>query len=144
MGKILALDYGTKRVGLAITDDLQMIASPLETIHSATLIDYLKKLTSTDKIDAVVLGMPKGLKGEETNATRAVENLQKELKRKFPQLEIHLYDERFTSAMASMTLIQGGMKKSKRQEKGALDKVSAAIILQSFLDHRSTTNQKSP
>lgn len=136
MGCFLALDYGTKRIGLAISDDLGIIASPLDTIHPNDLIEFIKNLKAKKTLEAVVIGMPKGLRGEDTNSTQQVRDLKINLERTFKDLEFILEDERFTSKMASQAMIQGNLKKSKRREKGMLDKVSASIILQSFLDQR--------
>ena len=136
MGKVIGIDYGTKRIGIAISDELKMIASPLEFIHAAELIDYLKKKVNENSIDAFVLGLPRDLSGRETNATHQVLDLEKHLKKTFPEQEIHLIDERFTSKMASQAMITGNVPKNKRREKGMIDKISAAIILQSFLDQR--------
>ena len=136
MPKFLALDYGTKRIGIAITDELAMIASPLETIHPDKLNEYLSSKIKNDKVTGIVLGLPKGLKGEDTNSTKQVLDLKKHLERTFPQVSIYLYDERFTSKMASRTMLEGNLPKAKRRDKAMVDKISAAIILQSFLESR--------
>ena len=134
MGKIIGLDYGSKRVGIAITDELCMIASPMETVHSKDLLTFLKEINAKDSIDAVVLGLPKGLRGEDTDSTQQVLELKIHLERQFPNWEIHLIDERFTSKMAVNAMVAGNLPKAKRREKGMVDKISAAIILQSFLE----------
>jgi putative Holliday junction resolvase len=134
MGKIIGLDFGTKRIGVAISDALHMIATPVETIPAKDLIEYLKMQDEEIEVDGLVLGLPKGLDGKPTNSTQQVLDLEKHLKRTFPDWFVQLEDERFTSKIARMALVQGNMPKAKRREKGAIDKVSAAIILQSFLD----------
>ena len=136
MGRILAIDYGTKRVGLAVTDPLQIISSPLDTIHSKDVIAFLKEYDQTEGIEAFVLGMPKKLDNTDTNATPLVRQFQKLLKKNFPEKAVYLHDERFTSKMALDAMIAGGSKKKDRKEKGNIDKVSAAIILQSYLESK--------
>lgn len=137
MPKFLALDYGTKRIGIAITDELAMIASPLETIHPTDLMEYLSKKIKNDKVTGIVMGLPKGLKGEDTDSTKQVQDLKKHLERTFPQVTIYLQDERYTSKMAMRTMVEGNLPKTKRKDKAMLDKISAAIILQSFLESRA-------
>lgn len=137
MPKFLALDYGTKRIGIAITDELAMIASPLETIHPDILTEYLSNKIKNEKVTGIVLGLPKGLKGEDTNSTKQVLDLKKHLERTFPLVTIHLQDERYTSKLASRTMVEGNLPKAKRRDKAMLDKISAAIILQAFLENRA-------
>lgn len=133
MGRIVAIDYGTKRVGLATTDPLQMIASPLGTVHSKDVINFLKEYDANEQIEALVVGMPKNLQNEDTNATIHVKQFVVLLKKTFPEKKIHLIDERFTSKMALQTMIAGGTKKKDRAKKENIDKISATIILQSYL-----------
>ncbi len=133
MPRILAIDYGAKRTGLAVSDPLKIIASALETVPSEALIAYLKKYTQSEEIEAFVVGMPKNLDGSDTHGTSYVNQLLEELKVHFPSIPIHLQDERFTSKIAVQTMITGGMKKKDRQVKGNIDKISAVIILQSFM-----------
>jgi putative holliday junction resolvase len=136
MPRIVAIDYGNKRVGLAVTDPLQMIASPLETVHSKDILEFLKNYVSVEEVEAFVLGMPVNLDGSETDATPHVRGFSRQLKKEFPEIPVHLHDERFTSKMAFQAMIAGGMSKKDRREKGNIDKVSAAIILQSFMDSK--------
>jgi len=136
LGKIIGIDFGTKRVGIALTDDLGMIASPIEAIHSSELTKYLKKQIEENNVTAIVLGLPKGLRGEDTDSTKQVLELQKHLQRTFKSTQLHMVNERFTSKIAKMAMVQGNVPKSKRSEKGMIDKISAALILQSFLDQR--------
>ncbi len=133
MPRILAIDYGAKRTGLAVTDPSKIIASALETVPTDKLLEYLKKYTQTEAVEAFVVGMPKNLDGTATDGTAYVERFVVELKNSFPETPIHLHDERFTSKMAMQTMIAGGMKKKDRQIKGNIDKISAVIILQSFM-----------
>lgn len=133
MPRILAIDYGAKRTGLAVSDPLKIIASALETVPSETLIEYLKKYTQSEEVEAFVVGMPKNLDGSDTHGTSYVNRLLEELKAHFPNIPVHLQDERFTSKIAVQTMIAGGMKKKDRQVKGNIDKISAVIILQGFM-----------
>jgi putative Holliday junction resolvase len=134
MPRILAIDYGAKRTGLAVTDPSKIIASALETVPTDKLLEYLKKYTQNEAVEAFVVGMPKNLDGTTTDGTAYVERFVIELKNIFPEIAIHLHDERFTSKMAMQTMIAGGMKKKNRQIKGNIDKISAVIILQSFME----------
>jgi len=136
MGRIVALDFGLKRTGIAMTDELQIIASPLTTVDSAELMVFLNDLLLKNKVDTIVLGEPKRLNNEDTHITQNVYLLKEALEKEFPLQKIELVDERFTSKMAMQSMIDGGLKKKQRQEKGALDSVSAAIILQSYMNQR--------
>jgi len=137
MGRLLGLDYGTKRVGVAETDDLQIIASPLTVIHITDIINFIIEYQKKYQLDAVIIGEPKNLDTSDTHSTKKVKEFVTHLKRKIPNLIVEMVDERFTSKIAAQSLILGGVKKKQRQEKGVLDKVSASIILQSYLDSRS-------
>lgn len=136
MGRIVALDFGLKRTGIAMTDELQIIASPLTTVDSAELMVFLKDLVLKNKVDTIVLGEPKKLNNEDTHITQNVYLLKEALEKEFPLQKIELVDERFTSKMAMQSMIDGGLKKKQRQEKGALDSISATIILQSYMNQR--------
>lgn len=136
MGRIVAIDFGTKRTGLAVTDPLQIIASPLDTVRTFQLIDYLKKYDSDESIDTFVVGMPKDLSNEDTDSTAAVRSFIDLLTKKFPGHAIYSVDERFTSKLAMDAMIRGGMKKKDRRKKENVDKLSATIILQSYLDSK--------
>lgn len=133
MPRIVAVDYGTKRVGIAVTDPLKIIATPLDTIHSKDVIQFLKNYHETEGIEAFVVGMPKTLNNEVSENARHVRAFINALRKNFVQIPIHEVDERFTSSMALDAMIAGGMKKKDRQIKGNVDKISATIILQSFL-----------
>lgn len=134
MGKAIGIDYGTKRVGIAISDELGMIATPLRTIHSKDVYAELDILISADKVSAIVVGVPFDLKGNVTDATAICQNFVKSLRRKYRDIEIYEVDERFTSRMAADTLLRAGAGQKLRRDKSMLDKISAAILLQSFLD----------
>lgn len=137
MPRVIAIDLGTKRTGLAVTDPLQMLANPLETIETSTLLEYLKKYFEREEVETIVLGYPRKLNGEETEMTSKVFAMKEKLEATFPEKKIELIDERFTSKMAMQSMIAMGSKKKDRKEKsGNLDKVSAAIILQSYLDRK--------
>ena len=136
MGRIVAIDFGTKRTGLATTDPLQIIASPLETVRTFQAIDFLKNFQNTEGIDEFVIGMPKDLMNKDTDSTASVRSFINLLKKNFPNHQIHQIDERFTSKMAMDAMISGGMKKKDRQKKENVDKLSATIILQSYLESR--------
>lgn len=133
MGRILAIDFGLKRTGLAVTDPLKIIASPLETISTETLIGWLKKYVATEEVERIVIGMPVKHDLSDTHTTAPVKKLVEQLKSEIPNIPLSLEDERFTSIMARQTMIMGGMKKKDRRYKSNVDKISAAIILQSYL-----------
>jgi putative holliday junction resolvase len=136
MGRILAIDYGLKRTGLAVTDPLRIIATALETVQTQHLIIFLKNYFQHEPVDEVVIGMPKRLNNEDSEIAPQVRRFVDYFRQVFPQKPISLTDERFTSAMAHRAMIDGGMKKKDRRVKGNVDKISATLILQSFLDTR--------
>lgn len=136
MAKVIALDIGGKRTGVAETDPLQMIASPRETVNTDQLEQYVKDLISESPVETIVLGEPIGLDGGDSDNSARVREWQSKLKESYPSISVVLQDERFSSKLAQRALIAGGVKKSKRREKGSLDKISAAIILQDYLDQR--------
>ena len=134
MDRILGIDYGRKRVGVAVSDPLRIFASALETVHSAKIIDYLKKYAQEQRIERFVVGYPMKLNGVPSEAAADVDVFLKQLKKHFPDIPVTLEDERFTSVLAHRAMIDGGMKKMDRRDKAAVDKVSAALILQTYLD----------
>jgi putative Holliday junction resolvase len=136
MGRILAIDYGHKRVGLAVTDPLQLIATPLDTVHSKDLITFLKAYHQREPLEALVIGMPRTLLNEATDSTSAVVGLVRSLRREFPAVPVHEIDERYTSRMAQAAMLAGGLSKKDRRDKATVDRVSATLILQSFLESR--------
>jgi putative Holliday junction resolvase len=133
MGRIIALDFGLKRTGVAITDELNIIASGLTTVASENLMTFLEDLFRKEKIDTLVLGEPKRLNNEDTHITQNIRWLKEDLEKKFPVLKIVLLDERFTSKMAFQTMIDGGLNKKQRQNKALIDEISATILLQSYM-----------
>ena len=136
MGRVLAIDYGKKRTGIAVTDPLRIIATALETVATTDLLKFLGDYAKREPVDEFVVGMPKTLKGEDSEIAPLVRLFIEELKKVFPTKPIHLADERFTSSMAQRAMIDGGMKKKDRRIKGNVDKISATIILQSFLEQK--------
>jgi putative Holliday junction resolvase len=134
MGRVLAIDYGIKRTGIAVTDPLRIIATPLETVLTHGLLPFLKAYTQCEAVDEFVIGMPKTLKNQDSEIAPQVRKFILTLKAAFPEKPVHEVDERFTSSMAQRVMIEGGMKKKDRQIKGNADKISATLILQSFLN----------
>jgi putative Holliday junction resolvase len=134
MGRIIAIDYGLKRTGLAVTDELKLIATSLQTVATPVLIDFLENYMASHKVDAIIIGEPKRLNNTPTHTTKAVYSLAEKLKKHFPEVEIKLTDERFTSKIAKHEIAGMGLKKKQRQEKGLTDAVSAVLLLQGYLD----------
>lgn len=137
MGQIMAIDYGRKRTGIAVTDDMQIIASGLETVETVNLQSFLKKYFSENMVDSVVVGLPTDLKGNLSEIETDIQQFIAQLAVDFPELPVHRLDERFTSKMASFYISKSGKSKKSRQDKGLIDKVSAVIILQNFLEHKN-------
>ncbi len=137
MGRILALDYGKKRTGIAVTDPLQLIANGLDTVDSTLLLDYLKRYFSTEAVDEVVIGLPKQMNNTPSESVIYIQEFVKKFEKAFPDKKYSFMDERFTSKLAFQTMIDGGLKKKQRQDKALVDKISATIILQSYLEMRS-------
>ncbi len=133
MGRILAIDYGSKRVGLAVTDTLRIIAGGLETLHSKDVMAFLKNYTSKEQVDVIVVGEPKTLMNEKSASSRFIEPFVKQLSTTFPNIVIERYDERFTSRIALQSMIDSGLKKKDRANKETVDQVSAIIILQDYM-----------
>ncbi len=133
MGRILAIDYGTKRTGLAWTDPMKIIATGLEGIETVQLKNRIKELISQEEIEKIVLGFPSKWNGKDTDATSSVREFNLWLKQSFPHISIHLMDERFTSNIARKAMLEGGLKKKKRKDKHLLNEISAVIILQDYL-----------
>jgi len=144
MSVILALDVGGKRTGMAISDPEGIFAFPLQTVETYHLVQELKKIDKERSLSAIVMGMPVNLKNESTDGTKIAERVLSTLKKDFPHLEISTIDERFTSRMAKQAMLLGGMKKSDRRQKENTDKLSATLILQSFLEQKSRFGAQSP
>ena len=134
MAKALGIDYGKKRVGIAISDSLQIIASALTTIDTPNIFTFLKDLLEKEEIDCFVVGEPKNLDGTPTDSTVITKEFVAKLSKKYPHISIKRIDERFTSKIAKQSILYAGIKKMKRSDKALVNKVSAAIILQSYLD----------
>ena len=134
MDRYIGIDYGRKRTGIAASDPLGIFASALDTIDSTKLIEYLKNYANGERILAFVVGYPVNMNGQPSEAQADVDVFLKQLDKAFPGVPVHLEDERFTSVLAQRVMIDGGMKKSERREKGSVDRISAALILQSYLD----------
>jgi len=135
--RILAFDYGTKRIGIAVTDPLQIIATGLDTIHPKDIIDYLKRYISSEQVELFVVGEPRQMDGTPSQSTPHIKGFITTLNKNFPEIPVERIDERFTSKMASAVVAQSGFKKSDRQNKERLDTISATIILQTYLEKRS-------
>ncbi len=133
MGRILAIDYGLKRTGLAVTDPMKIIASPLETVQTDGLINWLIDYLKKEDVERIVIGLPVNLDMTDTHTTDPVKKFIENIKHQFPHVPVSTEDERFTSKIAKQTMILGGMKKKNRRNKVNVDKISAAIILQSFM-----------
>ena len=137
MGRIIAIDYGQKRVGLAVTDELQLIANALDTVPTARILDYLKHYISTEKVDAIVVGEPRQKDSTPSQAAEWIDPFVKKLKKLYPGITIERYDERFTSKLAFQAMIDSGISKKSRRDKGLIDRISATIILQSYMESKS-------
>lgn len=137
MGRLLAIDYGQKRVGLAVTDADQIIATALETVAENEVLEYLKNYIETESVEVFVLGMPKKLDNSPSSNAAAVVKFQKKLETLFPDIPIVLEDERFTSSLALDAMISGGMSKKNRRDKSNVDKISAVLILQTYMERKS-------
>ncbi len=134
MGRIMALDYGRKRIGIAVTDPLRLFASGLTTIPTHEIWNFFNKYFQEEKVDSVVIGYPKNMKNEPSEAVKYIDPFIKAFNKKYPHLSLDIYDERFTSKMAFQAMIDGGLKKKARQDKGMIDKISAAILLESYME----------
>lgn len=137
MPRLMAFDYGSKRIGVAVTDSLQIIATSLTTIHPKDAIDYIKKYLVSEEVEAFILGEPKQMDGSASQSAQQVKGFATLLKKNFADIPIEMIDERFTSKMASAAIAQSGLKKSDRQKKELVDAVAAVIILQSYLEKKS-------
>jgi putative Holliday junction resolvase len=133
MPRLLAIDYGKKRTGIAVSDPLKIIANGLTTVDTRELISFLKKYFATEPVELVLIGMPKSLRNDDTHATPLVEKFIVLFKSTFPTIPILTLDERFTSKMAFQTMIDSGLKKKDRQNKALVDEISATILLQGYM-----------
>lgn len=136
MGRILAIDYGRKRCGVAVTDTLQICANGLGTVRACDLMAFLKDYCAKEPVERIVVGLPKQLNGEPSESTRYIEPFLKHLKKEMPEMPIDRYDERFTSAIAHRAMIDGGLPKMARRNKELVDEMAATIILTDYLEAR--------
>ena len=136
MGKLLAFDFGKKRTGIAVTDDLQLIASGLTTVNSSEVLNFVSDYIQENKVEKFIIGLPKQLDNSPSESAPIVQKYITELKKAFPQIPIIEIDERFTSKLAFKTMIDSGLSKKKRRDKTLVDQISATIILQSYLYYR--------
>ena len=136
MGRILAIDYGSKRTGIAVTDEMQIIASGLTTVSTKNLIEFLKSYTSSEIVDLIVIGLPKQMNNELSESEPLILKFIKILNNKFPEMPIERIDERFTSKMAFQSMIANGLSKNQRKNKSLVDEISATLMLQSYLANK--------
>lgn len=140
MGRILAIDYGQKRVGIAVTDEFKIIANGIATVRSVDIWQFLESYIKENEVEIIVVGEPKDMMNKPSDATKFINPFVKKLNKKFSHIKIDRFDERFTSKMAFEAMIEGGLKKKKRQDKSLVDKVSATILLQSYLSAKEKGN----
>ena len=136
MGRLLAIDYGRKRCGLAVTDVLQIVATALDTVPSAQLIPYIKSYVARERVDEIIVGLPKTLDGQPSESMRYITPAINRLRKELPDIEIKFFDERFTSTLAHRAMIDSGVKKSDRRDKAAIDRMAAVISLNGYLESR--------
>lgn len=136
MGRLLAIDYGKKRVGIAVSDPLQIIANGLTTVDTVKIFDFLKTYFEKEVVDVVVVGLPKQMNNEASENMGRVDEFVTKLKKAYPSMRIEYYDERFTSKIAQQTMIDGGLSKKQRRNKALVDEISATIILQSYMESK--------
>lgn len=141
MGRFLALDYGTKRTGIAVSDTLRIIANGLTTIPTHTLLEFLKSYLAKEDVERIIVGLPKQMNNEYSENMKHIRPFVKKLQATYPNIRIEYYDERFTSALAHKTIIDAGLKKSDRQNKALVDEVSATIILQDYMESLRLQNK---
>lgn len=133
MGRIIGIDYGRKRTGIAVTDPLKIIANGLTTVPSHTVIEFLQKYISTESVEKIIVGLPKQLNGEPSESMQYITPFLNRLKKVIPDIPVEMYDERFTSTLAHKAMLDGGMKKKDRQNKEKVDTIAATIILNDYL-----------
>lgn len=139
MARLLAIDYGRKRTGIAVSDTLQIIANGLTTVPSHTLINFLKDYIAKESVELIIVGLPRQMNYEESESMQYIKPFVKKLQKEIPDIPVEYFDERFTSRMAHQTMIDGGLKKKQRQNKALVDEISATIILQGYMEGRRMT-----
>ena len=141
MARLLAIDYGRKRTGIAVSDTLQIIANGLTTVPSHTTIAFLKDYIAKEPVERIIIGMPRQMNYEESESMQYIKPFVKKLQKEIPDIPVEYFDERFTSRMALQTMIDGGVKKKKRQDKALVDEISATIILQGYMESQRMSMQ---
>ncbi|MBE6287468.1 MAG: Holliday junction resolvase RuvX [Mediterranea massiliensis] len=136
MGRVLAIDYGKKRTGIAVTDTLQLIANGLTTVPTHQLLQFVLDYVSKETVDCIIVGLPKQMNNEPSENMKNIEPFVRSLRKRLPTMSIEYVDERFTSVMAHRTMLEAGLKKKDRQNKALVDEISATIILQTYLESR--------
>ncbi|MCM1137648.1 MAG: Holliday junction resolvase RuvX [Duncaniella sp.] len=136
MGRLLAIDYGRKRCGIAVTDSLRIVATALATVPAAELLNFIKEYTSREQVDEIIVGLPKNLSGEASDSMRYITPAINRLKKLIPEIPVVFFDERFTSTLAHRAMLDSGVKKMDRRNKDAIDRMAAVIILNSYLESR--------
>ena len=136
MSRILAIDYGKKRTGIAVTDVLQIIANGLTTVPTTELMDFIRKYVEKEPVERIIVGHPKQMNNEDSENMKRIVPFVNQLKKALPQIPVEMYDERFTSVLAHQAMIDGGLKKKARQNKALVDEISATIILQSYMESK--------
>ena len=134
MARLLAIDYGRKRTGIAVSDTLQIISNGLTTVPSHTIIAFLKDYIAKESVERIIIGMPRQMNYEESESMQYIKPFVKRLQKEIPDIPVEYFDERFTSRMALQSMIDGGVKKKKRQNKALVDEISATIILQGYME----------
>ena len=134
MGRIIAIDYGRKRSGIAVTDTLQIVANGLTTVPTHTLLNFIKDYVSTESVDRIVVGLPKQMNNQPSENMKCIQPFVNRMRKEIPEIPIEMYDERFTSVLAHRAMIDGGMKKMARRDKAIVDEISATIILNDYLE----------
>ncbi len=142
MGRLMAVDYGTKRTGVAVSDSLQIIANGLTTVPTHKIFDFFKEYLEKEEVDCVVVGLPKTMKNEYSENMQHIQPFVKKLQAIYPDLKIEFYDERFTSSLAQKAMLAGGLKKKDRQNKALVDEISATIILQDYMESLKFRNRE--
>lgn len=136
MGRLLSIDYGRKRCGIAVTDPMRIVATGLTTVPSGKLEEFLRGYMASEQVDRIIIGLPTTMRGEESESMRYIRPAVSRLRKVFPEMEIEFFDERFTSVLAHRAMIDGGMKKSARRDKAVVDEMSATIILNDYLQSK--------
>ena len=140
MGRILAIDFGRRRTGLAVTDPLRITANPLLTVETRELLNWLRDYFSRETVDQVVIGHPTQMNGEESESMNYIRPFLGQFRKQFPDMPVVMYDERFTSVLAHRAMIDGGMRRKDRQDKAVVDKIAACIILEGYLEKLKIEN----